>query len=362
MRTLLKSVVVGALAIVLLDTSVWAQARKPGGAAVNRAEIDRQKAGVYPKLERDTLPLGAINQRWASSKCGQESTTVAVAYNPSSEIRFKVRQLLGTVVAFPEAVEVVSAPGGTGFRAEPHGDSDTSSNLWIFGSTKAGLDGNYVFVGKGGGAPVLYLLHIQSEGYNTKSCPDLMVLVQPPIAKGLGRAASALQEWMTAMNVGSGTPVRAVPVNSVPTGYQKGKAATPDMSVGNTGRGEKDWLESKPFDPSQLKFDWRVYGEASLAPDIVYSDGVFTYLKFSGDRLETIRVAAISAVEQTKHGGIDSPVNWSIKGDTIVVQGIQRLTLEREGLVTCVVPEGLPAPGNLDATKARFNGRSTGEY
>jgi len=340
--------------IVVTVADASAQARKPQSSqrSLDRSAVEQQLKGNFPALARETLPLGAINKVWAGEKCGQDSTTVAFAYNPGSEIRFRVRQLLGTIVAFPEPVELVSEPGGSGFNVKPHGDEGVAANLWIFGATKAGRDGNYVFVAKGSGrVPVLYLLHVQAEGYNSKNCPDLMVLVRPSVASGIGKAATALQEWMTAMRPDQGVPVRSVPAKAAPApDGSKGSKVSAVKGSGaskNTGRGEKDWLEEKAFDPSKLKFNWRVYGEPSLAPDIVYSDGVFTYLKYSKERIESVRIAAISAVERTKHGSIDSMVNWSFKGDTIVVQGIQRLTMEREGLVTCIVPEGMQPPASF---------------
>lgn len=354
-----------AMTVVFVVASIAdasAQARKPQGSqrSLDRSAVEQQLKGNFPKLVRETLPLGAINQVWAGEKCGQDSTTVAIGYNPGSEIRFRIRQLLGTIVAFPEPVELVSEPGGTGFNVKPHGEEGVAANLWIFGTTKAGLDGNYVFVGKGSGrSPVLYLLHVQAEGYNTKNCPDLMVLVRPSVASGIGKAATALQEWMTAMQPGQGVPIRTVPVKNTPNPdgsiAPKNSAVPSTVKPSNTGRGGQDWLEQKAFDPSKLKFNWRVYGEPSLAPDVVYSDGVFTYLKFSEERIEGVRIAAISAVEKTKRGSIDSMVNWSFKGDTIVVQGIQRLTLEREGLVTCIVPEGMQPPASFKSAGLVFD-------
>ena len=123
------------ITVVCFAGSTWAQqvpsksrtATEPPGAAQRK----QQEGGAYPDLKRDSLPLGAINKQW-SEICGQDSTTIAVGYRPNSEIRFRVRQMLGTVVTFPERVGLVSAPSGSVFTAAAHGDNGAViSNVWV---------------------------------------------------------------------------------------------------------------------------------------------------------------------------------------------------------------------------------------
>jgi len=362
-RFAVLSVLVSAAAVA---SGAYAQGRavgqKPGDGV---KAIDRQAQGNYPRFDRSELPLGAINETWSSSaECGEEATTVLVAHSPTKEIRIRLRQLLGTVIAFPQKVSLVQKPGGKAFTARPHGGGEGDAGAtWILGATSAGIDGNMVFVSDGSeGMPTLYVLHVQAEGFNTKNCPDLLVLVQPPTARGITALAQSIQQWSDSIRnmrssetvdplEGSGNSARERPVDT-------SKASL-------DGRGETDWVEGKPFDPSKLDFDWRVYGEESLAPDIVYSDGVFTYLKFSTDRLERVRIAAISSVEKTSRGAVDTPINWNLKNNTIVIQGVQRLTLEREGLVLCIVPGNLPAPKlalSGGAAHPPDNSASSGDY
>lgn len=342
----------GVAAVLAISSPAAARSigEKPAGMPAGQArDIQKQEEGNYPALKRDVLPLGAINKKW-SSDCGQESTTLAVAYSPNSEIRFRVRQLLGTVVAFPEAVAAVSQPGGVAFSAKPYGpDGAKSSQVWVFGTTKAGVDGNYVFIGgKSGELPRLYLVHVQSEGFNTKECPDLMVLVKGATSADLDRAAAALKAWARSVDKGAIAAASGgeATTAAAPAGVADGPKSKPQDAGKRedlTGRGKVDWLGSKPFDPAALNFNWKVYGEKSLAPDVVFSDCCFTYLRYSKKRIEWVRLAAVSAVERTVHGKIDAPVNWDMKGNTVVVQGVQPLTLEREGLYTCIKPIDDPA-------------------
>ena len=311
-------------------------------------QIDQQKGGDYPDFNRSTLPLGAINKNWAEG-CGPESTTIAVAHRLDSELRFRVRQLLGTVVTFPENVSIVTAPGGTAFSAEPHGGDGSASNVWVFGTTQAGLDGNYVFVGSGRRAvPTMYLIRVQSEGYNTENCPDLLVLVKPSTSPALANAATAMQEWAASMGARAMAEQAAAPVSPAPGTKAPAASANPgDADL--AGRADVDWLQGRAFDPANLDFRWTVRGDAELAPDVVYSDCCFTYLQYAPERADKVRIAAVHAVERTGSGAIDAPVNWSMKGNTIVVQGIQKLTLEREGIVTCIDPGEALMAGPSDA-------------
>jgi hypothetical protein len=310
-------------------------------------QIEQQKGGDYPDFNRSTLPLGAINKNWAEG-CGPESTTIAVAHRLDSELRFRVRQLLGTVVTFPETVSVVTAPGGTAFSAEPHGGDGTASNVWVFGTTQAGLDGNYVFVGSGRKAvPTMYLMRVQSEGYNTENCPDLLVLVKPATSPALANAATAMQEWAASMGARAMAEQAAAPL--MPAAGKTPAASASGSDADLAGRADVDWLQGRGFDPANLDFRWTVRGDAELAPDIVYSDCCFTYLQYAPERADKVRIAAVHAVERTGSGAIDAPVNWSMKGNTIVVQGIQKLTLEREGIVTCIDPGDALMAGPSDA-------------
>lgn len=327
--------------------------------APQASQIEDQKTGTYPDFQRSALPLGAINKNWAEG-CGTESTTVALAHRLDSEVRFRVRQLLGTVVTFPENVSVVTAPGGTAFSAEPHGGDGSGSNVWVFGSTQAGIDGNYVFVGSGRRAvPNMYLIRVQSEGYNTENCPDLLVLIKPATSPALANAATAMQEWAAAMGARQLAEQAVAAVSPSPgvTPKESASASAADLD----GRADVDWIEGRAFDPASLDFRWTVRGDADLAPDIVYSDCCFTYLQFSPDRIDKVRIAAVHAVERTADGSIDAPVNWSMKGNTIVVQGIQKLTLEREGIVTCIDPgEALIArPSNAVASAPKSAPRTS---
>lgn len=353
---------VGAMAMMGVVGSALAQSQTPvplpGTPQAQIKSIDQQSKGEFSTLpKRAKLPLGAINRAW-SDTCGADQTTLAVAHRLDQEITFRIRQLLGTTVVFPESVALVSGASGTAFAAKPYAPGpDQESQTWVFGATNAGIDGNFVFIGRGSasGTPTLYLLHVQAEGVNTQNCPDLVVLIKPAVSPEMHNAARAMHEWATAMRLRGGVD-QALPASQTPDqGVPSAMPVKPVESVGPlTGRPTTDWLEGRGFNPSELDFRWKVYSRSGddgklIAPDVVYSDCCNTYLQFDQSRIDKVRIGAVHAVEQIGDGKIDAPVNWTMKGNTIVVKGVQPLTIERGGIVVCIEPnEGLykaPARG-----------------
>lgn len=310
--------------------------------------IDQQSKGQFSSLpKRAKLPLGAINRTW-SDQCGADQTTLAVAHRLDQEITFRIRQLLGTTVVFPENVALVSGASGTAFAAKPYAPGpDDESQTWVFGATNSGIDGNFVFIGRGSssGTPTLYLLHVQAEGVNTENCPDLVVLIKPAVSPAMHNAARAMHEWATAMRLRDNgnddqTPAQgAVNLNGAPTAQPVKPVEVGPLS----GRSDTDWLQGRGFNPSELDFRWKVYSRSGddgklIAPDVVYSDCCNTYLQFDESRIDKVRIGAVHAVEKIGDGKIDAPINWSMKGNTIVVKGVQPLTIERGGIVVCIEP------------------------
>lgn len=353
MRGLMTAAIV-VVSVMAVAGSALAQSQTPvplpGTPQSQVNSIDQQSSGQFSTLpKRAKLPLGAINRAW-SDRCGSDQTTLAVAHRLDQEITFRIRQLLGTTVVFPESVALVSGASGTAFAAKPYAPGpDQESQTWVFGATNAGIDGNFVFIGRGStsGTPTLYLLHVQAEGVNTENCPDLVVLIKPAVAPEMHNAARAMHEWATAMRLRGGedkAQAASLASQTPPKGVPSAMPVKPVESAGPlSGRATTDWLEGRGFNPSELDFRWKVYSRSGddgklIAPDVVYSDCCNTYLQFDQSRIDKVRIGAVHTVEQIGDGKIDAPVNWTMKGNTIVVKGVQPLTIERGGIVVCIEP------------------------
>lgn len=77
-------------------------------------------------------------------------------------------------------------------------------------------------------------------------------------------------------------------------------------------------------DPAELNFAWTLKGDSRLLPAQVYDDGEATFLSWPSG-------AAIPAILVKNHEGIEGPVNFAVRGDTIVVDGVPREIVLRAG-------------------------------
>jgi type IV secretion system protein VirB9 len=98
------------------------------------------------------------------------------------------------------------------------------------------------------------------------------------------------------------------------------KAATP---AGLTSE-EALALENAPADPATLNFAWAAKGKARLVPARIYDDGTATYLAWAVG-------VPIPAIQIRDEKGAEGPVNYAVRGDVIVVDGVPPLIVLRSG-------------------------------
>ncbi|MCZ8320824.1 MAG: TrbG/VirB9 family P-type conjugative transfer protein [Novosphingobium sp.] len=80
----------------------------------------------------------------------------------------------------------------------------------------------------------------------------------------------------------------------------------------------------KPIDPALLNFQWARRGDARIQPVQLYDDGQSTYLTWSRD----VPLPAILIRDET---GAEGPVNYAVRGDTIVIEGVPSPIFLRAG-------------------------------
>jgi type IV secretion system protein VirB9 len=81
---------------------------------------------------------------------------------------------------------------------------------------------------------------------------------------------------------------------------------------------------AKPVDPAQLNFAWRSKGKASLVPARIFDDGQFTYLGWAAG-------TPLPAILIRNEKGVEGPVNFAVRDDVIVIDGVPPLILLRLG-------------------------------
>lgn len=80
-------------------------------------------------------------------------------------------------------------------------------------------------------------------------------------------------------------------------------------------------------DPAQLNFQWATDGDTNLLPAQVYDDGNATFLRWANG-------TAVPAILIKDASGTEGPVNFTVRGDTIVVEGVPPEFILRSGKET----------------------------
>ena len=79
-----------------------------------------------------------------------------------------------------------------------------------------------------------------------------------------------------------------------------------------------------PADPATLNFAWRAKGDSKLIPARVYDDGAFTFLAWAAG-------TPIPAFLERNDKGEEGPVNFAVRGDVIVIDGVPATIVLRSG-------------------------------
>ncbi|MDG6077780.1 type VI secretion protein [Erythrobacter litoralis] len=77
-------------------------------------------------------------------------------------------------------------------------------------------------------------------------------------------------------------------------------------------------------DPSDLNFAWSAEGDANLLPQQTFDDGNATFLTWSEG-------TAVPAILVTNSEGTEGPVNFTVRDDVIVIDGVPRIIVLRAG-------------------------------
>lgn len=133
------------------------------------------------------------------------------------------------------------------------------------------------------------------------------------------------------------------------------KAATAQQtSTGGITEAEADAMTARPVavpasvDPATLNFAWRARGDGRLIPARVYDDGAFTFLAWAAG-------TPIPAFLERNAKGEEGPVNFAVRGDVIVIDGVPATIVLRSGKNGATLenkgparkPASAPAPAAL---------------
>lgn len=90
-------------------------------------------------------------------------------------------------------------------------------------------------------------------------------------------------------------------------------------------------------DPASLNFDWASAGAAELLPARAFDDGEAVFLTWPAG-------TAIPAILVTNADGDEGPVNFTVRGETVVVDGVPPQIILRSGRDTATLTNIGPTP------------------
>jgi type IV secretion system protein VirB9 len=90
-----------------------------------------------------------------------------------------------------------------------------------------------------------------------------------------------------------------------------------------------------PADPAALNFSWKRTGVEKLMPSRIYDDGTSTYLLWP-------EKASVPAILVTNEKGDEGPVNYAVRGATIVLEDVPNSIVLRSGKAKAELINGRP--------------------
>lgn len=106
-----------------------------------------------------------------------------------------------------------------------------------------------------------------------------------------------------------------------------------------------------PVDPALLNFAWKREGTARLLPARVYDDGSSTYLLWTADQ-------QVPAILIRNDKGEEGPVNFAVRGNTIVLDSVPQVIVLRTGKAQALLknqaePRKAPLPATAPPPSAQ---------
>lgn len=265
------------------------------------------------------------------------------AWSPDVILPIRLREGMMTLINLPtwELIEKVHIGSPESFGGEI---AAPNSLLLYADPSYIGVDSNMIIFGRSGNRYVFYL---RSETYNAEKISQSVVdvLVGPrytPVENG-GRLGG--MNGATNRAVGNGF----LNSNKAP-GWAIGRSGgqNPQLGINTASTGPKNWLQSIPVDPENIRFDIDIYipnpSDVDIAPDNVWRDNIFTYIDLGPKALTMTQRPVVSLLVQDT----EVPVGFRTTGPNsrlIVVEAIGDLVLRNGKKLICLKLRRDPSAG-----------------
>lgn len=264
-------------------------------------QVDSQQRGNYGDVARpESVPLGQIQEAWTAAE--PNAGVYSVNFEPNHIIRLKSRAYATTTIVLPEweIIEDISIGDNELFLSEKK-----TKNIASVMPKGEGCDTTLTIIGKSGN---VYAFYVRAEGVHSKNIPDILVHVQGLFPK---KRASFVQNKKDS-NLG-------------------------ELILGNSPNASSDYIKQVPFASENITFEFEMSAKddasISIAPQKVYSDGIWTWLDY-GVTWDKITLPAVYRIVDE----VDTPVNTRVKDSKIIVHGTGPLTLKSGQKVVCIRP------------------------
>lgn len=249
----------------------------------NQEAIDQLIGNYPPMLREPSVPLASAQKAWDKTKNG--SGVYIINFDPRSIIKITTREYMTTTIIFPwwEAIdEVIVGDDGNYQILKP------KNNLVVIRPINyVGLDTSITMIGNSGH---VYGFYVRVEGYNSLNVSDITVRVVVPMPLNIN------------------TKNAKKPVNY-------------------------DYLEEAYFNSTKLNFKFSMSGDESIAPNLIYSDGVRTWFDYGEKLAEKTIPTFYSLVD-----GYQQAINVTVDGDRLIAQGSGSFILKSGDKETCIYP------------------------
>ena len=246
----------------------------------------QQKKGEYGMLKRPEIPLGTIQKSMDRSK--PSDSIHVVDFKRHETIKIRMREQMSTMIELPAWETVLKVVIGD--QALLNSSIERKNAVTLHPKEYIGGDTDVHIVGEGH----IYKLYVRVEGYESKNVPDIGLIIRARPPEHMLAKDEELEEQ------------------------------------------ETDHLQKSLTNPEDLDFKFSMSGDRSIAPKLVYSDGVRTWLYYGEDGHKKTIPAVYKVVD-----GVDTPAFSIRQKNAIVVRGKGILTLRNGGKVTCVYPSDL---------------------
>ena len=312
------------------------------------ARQQQQAKGEYTPIDRSVggMPMGTTQDAWSkpfdNMSPGQKAPgVVRFQWSPDLIMPIRIRDYMTTMIVLPEWEEAIDFYIGESFYMQ---GTIVRSNVVGIRSSQSGIDTTLTVVGKSGS---LYTFYVRAESYNTRKITDINVFVEVPPSAGMWKnnGSSPLD-----FQRGYGGQSQMAPI---PGGMNRGPAAGPyqpasyqQNSYQQPSYTQPDAVNSGSLVPREsMIFNMTMYevnkGDSAIAPEYVYSDGVWTYFHYA-DRGRTVDRPVVYRVVD----GVESRINTRTAGrygEVLIAEGVGNFVLRNGAKTICVKRNDTPA-------------------